>query len=342
MRKISMSKIWAGLLAVIMLAATIAPMSVMAAGAYDDSNGGSSYYNLISEKNWDIAPGVKEYEQVLNNDAGTRRQVMHAAVVDLNNPYVKVIPGYKGMIPTAGNYGTQSTSTQALEAEKLGYGNVVVATNAMLSWYTEAYYKEHPELIGEPLYYNILDGYYYENSRGSSTFNKNYAVLVINYDNHPLTGEKRPDDMPKVMMRSQTDPLTGWEQNAICVWAFLVKPDADGNPVSQYPQEDHGNSIASRTFIGVRADGTLVMAVSDGEQAPYSTGFTNFEMADYMIKMGCIYAANCDGGGSTTFCSQRPGEDLKVNCSLSDGGERPTTNTILVISMEFNPALFVQ
>ena len=330
MKKGIFTKALAMLLVVLMFAGTL-PLSAFAKG-YDDSKGGSDYYNLISERNWDIAPGVKEYEQVLNNDAGTRRQVMHAAVVDLNNPYVKVIPGYKGMIPSAGNYGTQSTSTQALEAEKLGYGNVVVATNAMLSWYTEAYYKEHPELVGEPLYYNILDGYYYENSRGSSSFVKNYAVLVINYDNHPLTGEPRPADIPKVAMRSQTDPLTGWEQNAICVWAFLVKPDENGNPVSQYPTEDHGSGVASRTFIGIRADGTLVMAVSDGEQAPYSTGFTMNEMADYMIKMGCIYAANCDGGGSTTFCSQRPGEDLKVNCSLADGGERPTTNTILVVS----------
>ena len=57
-----------------------------------------------------------------------------------------------------------------------------------------------------------------------------------------------------------------------------------------------------------------------------------YEMGEYMIKMGCIIAANCDGGGSTTFCSQRPGEELKVNCSLSDGGERPTSNTILVVS----------
>ena len=189
-----MSKVLAMTLAVIMLVGMI-PLHAFA-GAYSDSNGGCSTYNLISERSWDIAPGVTEYEQVLNNDGGSRRQVMHAAVVDLNNPYVKVIPGYKGMIPTAGNYGTQSTSTQALEAEKLGYGNVVVATNAMLSWYTEDYYKKNPHLIGEPLYYNILDGYYYENSRGSASFNRNYAVLVINYDNHPLTGEPRPADMP--------------------------------------------------------------------------------------------------------------------------------------------------
>ncbi len=331
------SKILSFMLAVIMFAAVL-PVNVSAAtaaGGYDDSNGGSDYYNIISERSWDLAPGIKETELVLNNDAGTRRQVLHTAIVDLNNEFVKVIPGTKGMWPDPGNYGTQSTSAQALEAEKLGYGNVVVATNASLSWYTEAYYKANPHLIGEPLGYSILDGQLYANSRWEEEKNAGgvQTITVINYDYHPITGEKRPDDMPKVWIRSATDPLTGWEEQAIPVlFTYLVKPDKDGKPVNQYTKEDHGTGIASRTFVGVRADGTLVLAVSDGEQAPYSTGFTSYEMADYMIKMGCVIAANCDGGGSTTFCSQRPGEDLKVNCSLSDGGERPTSNTFLVIS----------
>ena len=328
-----MSKILAMILAVIMLAGMV-PVHAFAS-YYDDTNGGSDYYKVISEKKWDIAPGVEEFEQVLNNDGGTRRQVVHTAVVDVNNPFVKVIPGTKGMWPEEGNYGTQSTSTQALEAEKLGYGNVVVATNCSLSWYTEAYYTQNPHLIGEPLGYSILDGQYYCNSRitnGTLKTGGVATIVVINYDNHPITGEPRPADIPKTWIRSSTDPLTGWEEQAIPVlFGFLVKPDANGNPVNQY-KADHSSGIASRTFVGVRADGSLVIAVSDGEQAPYSTGFTSYEMAEYMIKMGCIIAANCDGGGSTTFCSQRPGEDLKVNCSLSDGGERPTSNTILVIS----------
>ena len=342
MKTKQISKILAMLLVVVMFVSTL-PMNLFAAtavGGYDDNNGGSDYYNVISEKEWDIAPGVKETELVLNNDEGTRRQVLHTAVIDVNNPYVKVIPGTKGMWPEEGNYGTQSTSTQALEAEKLGYGNVVVATNCSLSWYTEAYYKENPHLIGEPLGYSILDGQYYANSRienGTLATGGVATILVINYDNHPITGETRPADMPKTWIRSSTDPLTGWEQQAIPIlFTFLVKPDpVTGKPINQYASQNpaHGASdIASRTFVGVRPDGSIVLAVSDGEQAPYSTGFTSYEMAEYMIKMGCIIAANCDGGGSTTFCSQRPGEDLKVNCSLSDGGERPTSNTILVIS----------
>ncbi|MBQ7818384.1 MAG: phosphodiester glycosidase family protein [Bacteroidales bacterium] len=331
MKKIKFSKCLATLLAVLMLVG-ILPMNVFAKSIeYDDSYGGSDYYNVISKKDWDLAPGIQETEIVLNNDEGTRRQVVHTATVDLNNPYTKVIPGYKGMWPEEGNYGTESTSTQALNAEKLGYGNVVVATNASLSWYTSEYYKQNPHLIGEPLGYSILDGQYYENSQGQAGGGPK-TVTVINYDYHPITGEKRPDDMPKVWIRDIKEPLTGWEEQAIPVlFTYLVKPDANGKPVNQY-KVDHGTGIASRTFVGVKADGTLVLAVSDGEQAPYSTGFTSYEMAEYMIKMGCVIAANCDGGGSTTFCSQRPGEDLKVNCSLSDGGERPTTNTFLVIS----------
>ena len=159
-----LSKIMAVLLVVIMLLSVL-PMNVLGATIYDDSNGGSDYYNVISEKEWDLAPGIKEYEQVLNNDDGTRRQVLHTATVDMNNPYTKVIAGYKGMWPEEGNYGTQSTSTQALEAEKLGVGNVVVATNTTLSWYTADYYKKNPHLIGEPLGYTILDGEMYANSR---------------------------------------------------------------------------------------------------------------------------------------------------------------------------------
>ena len=342
MKTSNLAKFIALSLAIIMLVMML-PLSTIAASIkYDDNHGGTNYYQLISKRDWGLAPGIEETEVVLNNADGTRRQVVHTVKIDMNNPYTKVIPGYKGMIPTAGNYGTESTSAQALNAEKLGYGNVVAATNAMLSWYSSAYYKAHPELIGEPLGYNILNGYYYENSQGKlGLMSGSYAVVVINYDYHPLTGEKRPDDMPKVQMRYMSDPLTGWEENALSVWYFLVRPDENGKPVNQYGV-DHGSGVASRTFVGITAEGEIILSVSDGEQAPYSTGFTMHEMGDYMIKMGCIYAANCDGGGSTTFCTQRPGEDLKVNCSLSDGGERPTTNTFLVISTAPADGTFVR
>ena len=353
MKKRTICKSISVVIAIVMLFSLI-PSSVMAAMTYNE-NATNSYYKLISQRNWQLAPGIEETEVVINNTSGTRRQVVHSVNVDLSNPYNKVIPGYKNMDPHSGNYGVEVTSQQALNAEKLGYGNVVAATNAMLSWYDNAYYKSHPEYAGEPLGWNICNGDYYENSLGAlGQMSTSYGTLVIRYDVHPETGEQRPANVPKIEMvnsgyyfkvvgtnvdgsaRYGLDPNKAeefsWIENAISAWAWLVKPDANGNPVAQSNVNDHSSSIASRTFIGVKADGTFLVAVSDGDQAPYSTGFTMGEMSDYMIRMGCIAALNCDGGGSTTFCTQRPGEDLKVTCSLSDGGERPTTNTILIIS----------
>jgi len=331
--KRKLTKVMAMILAVMMLVCAF-QISAAAAWNYNESATTDTYYKLITQNNWQLAPGIQETEVVLNNAQGSKRQVVHSVKVDMSNPYNNVLPGYKGMIPKAGSYGLQTVTQQALAAEKMGYGNVVAATNATLSWYTEAYYKNHPELVGEPLAYAILDGYYYENSNGPTygmSKNGTDGALIINYDEHPITGEKRPDSMPKVEMRRLDAPLTGWEQNAIPAWQWLVKPDANGNPVKQYGV-DHTGGVASRTFVGVTAEGDIIISVSDGEQLPYSAGFTMGEMADYMVKMGCIYACNQDGGGSTTFCSQRPGEDLKVNCSLSDGGERPVTSTIMVVS----------
>jgi hypothetical protein len=74
------------------------------------------------------------------------------------------------------------------------------------------------------------------------------------------------------------------------------------------------------------------MVMNDGRQAPYSTGFNSYEMAEFMLSLGCVTAVNGDGGGSSAFLSQRPGEELKVNCAPSDGAERDTTHGILVIS----------
>ncbi|MBQ3182954.1 MAG: phosphodiester glycosidase family protein, partial [Clostridia bacterium] len=331
-----LAKIMSFVLVVLMLVSVL-PLNMFAAINVDmdkDIVPGVVDYQMISKRDWQLAPGIEETEVVLNNPAGTRRQVLHTVAVDLNNPFTKVIPGTKGMWPQEGNYGTESTLAQALSAEKLGYGNVVAATNCSLSWYTEAYYKQNPHLIGEPLGYSILNGEYYCNSRitnGTLATGGVKTVIVVNYDYHPITGEKRPDDMPRVWIRDVLDPLTGWEEQAIPVlFKLLFWPDAETGETVLDSKLATGD--ASRTFVGVKPDGTLLVTVSDGEQAPYSYGFNEKEMADYMIKQGCVIAANCDGGGSTTFCTQRPGEDLKINCSLADGGERPTSNTIIIIS----------
>ena len=294
------------------------------AATIDYAEEDDDYYKVISQKNWELAPGIVESEIVINNDAGDRRQVMHVVEVDIHNEYTKVIPSSKGMVPTPGQYGVQTMDKQAAFAEANGYGNVVAAMNISLSWYDSAYYEQHPELVGEPLGYLILDGVQYTNSQGKTSGAQ--TCLVINFDEKD--GVARPSDMPKTQIRSTADPITGWEEQVIPAnFGFLVK---DGKLVTT--KEEHTSDGAPRSMIGIKADGSIIMVMNDGRQAPYSAGFNNYEMGEAMLKLGCVYAINGDGGGSSQFFSQRPGEELTVNCSPSDGSLRATTHGVLVIS----------
>ncbi len=319
------SKVLALLLCLCMLIGFL-PVTALKAFAVSYNATSDDYYKVISQKDWDLAPGITESEIVLNNDSGSHRQVTHVVEVDATNEYVKIMPSYTGMAESldAKKYSTGVMSEQVKYAEANGYGNVVAAMNISLSWYDSDYYKEHPELKGEPLGYLVMDGKLYTNSQGQSVGAQ--TCVVINFDEKD--GEARPADMPKVQIRATSEAITGWEEQVIPAnFGFLVK---DGKNLSG--KDHNATNGASRSFVGVKADGTFVMVMNDGRQSPYSAGFTTYEMADFMISLGCVVAVNGDGGGSSTFLSQRPGEDMEVNCAPSDGAERPTTHGILVIS----------
>ena len=306
------------------------PFTAFAANDYNINSTTSTdnYYNQISKKDWDIAPGITESEIVLNNDAGTKRQVLFVMEADLNNEYVKVTHSYTGMVPKYGSYTTGVMSEQAAWAEANGYGNIVGGMNTCLSWYTG-----YPaDRIGEPLGFIMMDaeilfdpgncGYAYGNVGFPS-------VVVINKD-FDENGNPRPADIPKVEMpqiRSAAD-LDGWEDQVIpCSSGYIVK---DG--VNQYKPDHSVGSEAPRSVVGIKPDGKVVIMLNDGRQSPYSAGMSMYELAEVMLDLGCSFAVNCDGGGSSTWLSQRPGEDLKVNNSPSDGAERPTTSGIFFIS----------
>jgi len=144
----------------------IGMVPVYAFASIDYDEGADDYYKLISQKNWELAPGIVESEIVIDNEAGTRRQVMHVVEVDIYNPYTKVIPSSYQMADGLSNkkYSVQTMDKQAAYAEANGYGNVVAAMNISLSWYDSQYYLDNPHLVGEPLGYLILDGVQYTNS----------------------------------------------------------------------------------------------------------------------------------------------------------------------------------
>jgi Phosphodiester glycosidase/FlgD Ig-like domain len=80
-----------------------------------------------------------------------------------------------------------------------------------------------------------------------------------------------------------------------------------------------------RTGIGQRADGSLVFVAVDGGRPGYSTGMTNFELAQTMIRLGAVTASALDGGGSTTMAF-----DGKLLNRPSDRSERAVSDGLFV------------
>ena len=303
------------------------PFATFASGVDYDHNASTStdeYYNLISKTDWDNAPGISESEIVLNNDAGDYRQVLHIMKADVNNSYVSVIPTYTEM--NTSKYQTGTMLDQANWIDENMDGEVIGVMNCCLSWYTG-----YPaDRVGEPLGFMMLNGeiMFDPGNCGYTYGNVGFPTCVVINKDFDENGNPRPVDIPKVEMpqiRTSAD-LDGWEDTVIPISSgYIVK---DG--VNQY-KASHGDS-APRSVVGITADGQVVIMENDGRQSPFSVGMNMYECAEVMIAAGCVFAANCDGGGSSTFVSQRPGEELKVNNSPSDGGLRPSTSGICFIS----------
>jgi hypothetical protein len=85
-----------------------------------------------------------------------------------------------------------------------------------------------------------------------------------------------------------------------------------------------------RSAVGVLKNGQWIFLVVDGHSQK-SAGMTIHELALFMIKMGCVYALNLDGGGSSTMVINN-----KVVNNPSDklmgifGQERLLSNALLI------------
>lgn len=88
----------------------------------------------------------------------------------------------------------------------------------------------------------------------------------------------------------------------------------------------------SRTLIGKRADGTVVMAVIDGRFKGQGEGTTIAETAYIARQLGLVEALNLDGGGSSTLWTAREGvlNHPYDNRRFDHEGERGVPNCIVV------------
>ena len=110
-------------------------------------------------------------------------------------------------------------------------------------------------------------------------------------------------------------------RDAVCFGPALIQRGVKADPASL----DSG--IGSRTAIGQREDGAIVMVVIDGRQG-YSIGVTFEDCINIMAdKFGCVNAANMDGGNST--CMYFAGQAVNRSSNQA-GGTRNLPDAWLV------------
>lgn len=264
----------------------------------------------ISKTKYNVTSDVTEYEWLLNNSSLTEQMVGHVMEVKVGSgSTASIAVGYGDdnieSIASGRNWAMTETTKQAQSMQTRRDINVVGAINA--------------------------GGYDMSNGRPSGAF-----IMSGTQINAP-TGTTFWIDKD-----GNAHITSAQECNAAFAAGNVVEAVASFGDIFE---DGHARSgldditRASRTAIGIKADGTVVMLMVDGRQAPYSVGMTMAEVAAAMETLGCVQAVNLDGGGSSTFATQREGEPenstsagLTLRCRPSDGYERKVSNTVMVLS----------
>lgn len=298
-----------GLLALCMVVSLI-PMQVLAVDTKAEGGLGTLGIQQISEKEYAVTPDVTEYEWILNNASLTQQMMGHVMEIKVGrDSTASVAVGYGDddidTIKTGRNWAMTETTKQAQSMQTRRNTNVVGAINA--------------------------GGYDMSNGRPSGAFIMSGTVI-----NEP-TGTTFWIDKD-----GNAHITSAQECNAALAAGNVLEAVASFGDIFENGHARSGldnTTRASRTAIGIKADGTVVMLMVDGRQAPYSVGMTMAEVGVAMEALGCVQAVNLDGGGSSTFATQREGESenntsagLTLRCRPSDGYERKVSNTIMVLS----------
>ena len=300
------------LLAICMIVGLL-PASVLAATPGD--------MVVISEKEYAVAPDITEYELITNNSDLSAQQAGHIMEVELGG-YADIIVGYNDYnipaIQSGNNWGMEEPTAQAQNAETRRDVNVVGAVN----------------------------GDFFNMSNGAPTGALIMNGTEIKSGTSPCfwidSANKAHISASSAAMKAEAEAAGVTIREAIGGNAILLQ---DGQRTSA--GGSYGDAPNPRTVVGIRADGTVIIYMVNGRQAPYSVGMSYGELADIMLSQNCVDALNLDGGGSSVFATQREGESndngaagLTIRCRPSDGYERSVSSCLLVVSKAEQTGIF--
>ncbi|MBQ9914607.1 MAG: phosphodiester glycosidase family protein, partial [Clostridia bacterium] len=99
-------------------------------------------------------------------------------------------------------------------------------------------------------------------------------------------------------------------------------------------QTEYSHTVSGthpRTAVGIDKTGKIItLVVVDGRRTG-ATGMTMPQLGQLMKDLGCYNAMNLDGGGSSLMALKQEGAHQVVN-TPSDGGKRPVTNSIGILT----------
>jgi len=275
-------------------------------GTPSDDGASNGYYTVFSNEHSILAPGIEQdinYAQTVDG----KQIVYYVATVDVTRDDVDLLVNYNNnAAPVGNNIGLQSVRDQvsALVNNNKDKENFypIVATNGAGYNITN----------GTPSGLLVMQGVEYY-PVGAPGF---FAILN---DGTAVIGDQ-----------AKYNELKDQVKEAIQAFGSVLVKDGK---ISVTKSANYTSNRASRTAIGITAEGKVVMMVLDGRQLPRSAGGAMEEIATIMLEAGCVQAVNLDGGGSTTYLSKPAGkDDIELVNVPSDGYERRVSTSLVAVS----------
>ena len=281
----------------------------------------NGYYTVFSKQTSVLAPGItQDISYALTKD--NKQIVFYTATVNVARDDVSIYANYNNNDASTwamSRVTDQMAAAQAKHSDPSDTENYIENYNTILGTNADFYNMS----TGQPSGALVMNGVEYHAS-GSGAF---FGILK---DGSPIIGSG-----------SEYSAYKDQLQEAVGGSIFLVR----NGEIAVSSTADYYNNRASRTCIGITAEGNVVMMVLDGRQEPFSAGGSAEEIAQIMLEAGCVTAINLDGGGSTTFAAKQEGaNEVTVVNRPSDGYERSVSSSLLVVSTakrtdEFDHAL---
>ena len=312
---------------------------------YAESQG----YNVVAAMNADYFNSVKvPLGMVVENGVYKSSPAHEPAVVFLPDGKAQVVAQPQVDI-TLTNHGSDADPTRSGQTVALGNFNKTRTATGGLVLYSDAFSTVSTRTSGEG--WNVrfkilteegkmtpattLELEVTECTEGSEPvyIGDGYLVLSAHADSGYRGEFEKFAVGDKVTLQTTcNDPVLAAAQQVTGCGDILISNGAITDP-SAWDKQISG--VNPRTVLGIKADGTLLLYVIDGRKANHSGGVSLTMLANELLALGCQWAVNLDGGGSSAMSIRLPGGSTctTVN-SPSDGTERPCGSYLLLVTEE--------